>query len=251
MSDINKKIINLNKNSANVSKTQIKKNIISRDKIIKIIFYVLLILLILIILYIIIFFIKFKLTDCYEYRNFLDYLTSMRFNDICIYKYKPASKKDRIYKDENEVFNIANQDYTYEQAKCKCEAYNSRLATREEIIKSFNKGANWCNYGWSEGQNAFFPVQKCYWDKMQKNDETKNTCGLEAGVNGGYFPNSELRFGANCYGIRPKGQLAIEKKPYCKEKPVCERKANRFSNKIKDTDIIASFNNEQWSQFIN
>ena len=190
------------------------------------------------------------LTDCYEKKNFSDYLTSFDFNNICLFKYKPASKKQREYKDENEVYNISNQDFTYEQAKCKCAAYGGRLAKKEEIISAYNKGATWCNYGWSDGQNAYFPVQKCYWNKRQEHEKTKNTCGLKPGINGGHFPNPELKFGANCYGIRPKGELVIEKKAYCEPKNKCKLHRNKFSNHIKDSDEIASFNNKQWSQYI-
>ena len=37
-----------------------------------------------------------------------------------------------------EVFHIANQDYTYEQAKCKCESYNAKLATYNQLVNAYN-----------------------------------------------------------------------------------------------------------------
>ena len=35
---------------------------------------------------------------------------------------------------------------------------------------------------------AFFPTQKDTWEKLQANEESKNTCG-RPGVNGGYMGN--------------------------------------------------------------
>ena len=58
--------------------------------------------------------------------------------------------------DQNEkpqVFHIANQDYTYNQAKCKCASYNAKLATYSQLVDAHNGGAEWCSYGWSQGQN--------------------------------------------------------------------------------------------------
>ena len=257
MSDLNKKINAINKHSNQHHNLKMVNNGINKSpkndmskKILRIILLILIILLIIVIIYIIFFYIKYMLTDCYEKKNLSDYLASYDINNVCLYKYKPASKKQREYKDENEVYNISNQDFTYEQAKCKCGAYNGRLAKKDEIIAAYNKGATWCNYGWSDGQDAYFPVQKCEWDKRQAHEKTKNTCGLNPGINGGHFPNPELKFGANCYGIRPKGKLVIEKKAYCEPKNICKIHRNKFSNHIKDSDEITPFNNKQWSQYI-
>ena len=68
--------------------------------------------------------------------------------------------------------------------------YDGELATYAQVKKAHEKGANWCNYGWSEGQMALYPIQQEYYDKMIK---TKiNDCGGEPGVNGGYFPNKNI-----------------------------------------------------------
>ena len=71
------------------------------------------------------------------------------------------------------------------------------------MITAYKNGANWCNYGWSDNQMALYPIQKDYWNKLQKNNATKNTCG-DPGINGGKFENKYYKFGANCYGKRPK-----------------------------------------------
>ena len=72
---------------------------------------------------------------------------------------------------EHEVFNIANNKYTYEDAQAICKSYDASLATYDQIEKAYNNGAEWCNYGWSADQMILFPTQKKTWEKLQKLDE--------------------------------------------------------------------------------
>ena len=59
-----------------------------------------------------------------------------------------------------QVFNIPGNYYNYDNAKALCSAYGAQLATYDQIEKSYNNGAEWCNYGWSANQLALFPTQK-------------------------------------------------------------------------------------------
>jgi hypothetical protein len=102
----------------------------------------------------------------------------------------------------DEVFNISNNLYTYDDAQSVCSAYGSKLATYDQIEDAYNNGADWCNYGWSDGQMAFFPTQKSTWKNLQNTTDHKNDCG-RPGVNGGYFANPYIKFGVNCYGKKP------------------------------------------------
>ena len=104
--------------------------------------------------------------------------------------------------DLKEVFNIGGNHYTYNDAQAICKAYGAELADYEQIEGAYNRGAEWCNYGWSKDQMALFPTQKSTWDKLQDNDSTKNNCG-RPGINGGVMSNPALRFGVNCYGVKP------------------------------------------------
>lgn len=142
----------------------------------------------------------------------------------------------------DEVFHVSNQDYTYEQAKCKCDAYGARLATKAEITRAYNEGANWCSYGWSEGQNAYYPIQQQYLESLP-NGGQDGSCG-KPGVNGGFFSNPILKFGVNCYGIKPKGELIVPKKP--DETPFCAKRNNFQASHQLDTDQIAPFNWQKW-----
>jgi hypothetical protein len=65
-----------------------------------------------------------------------------------------------------EVFNIPENIYNYDQAKAVCKAYDSKLATYKQIEDAYEKGANWCNYGWSADQLALFPTNYKTWQKL-------------------------------------------------------------------------------------
>ena len=77
---------------------------------------------------------------------------------------------------QEEVFNISNNLYTYEEAPYVCQALGGRLASYDEIEESYNKGGEWCNYGWSQDQMAYFPTQKETWNLLQSNEDYKNAC---------------------------------------------------------------------------
>jgi len=112
------------------------------------------------------------------------------------------SYKNTISSPSGEVFNISNNLYTYDDARAICKSYGARLATYDDIEKSYNEGGEWCNYGWSEGQMIFYPTQKATWDELQKDSKKKNNCG-RPGVNGGFIANPYIKFGINCFGKKP------------------------------------------------
>jgi hypothetical protein len=104
---------------------------------------------------------------------------------------------------KQQVFNIPGNYFNYTDAKSLCKAEGARLATYSEVEDAYNNGAEWCNYGWSEGQMALFPTQKTSYDKLQKIEGHEKDCG-RPGVNGGYIENPNLQYGANCYGYKPR-----------------------------------------------
>jgi hypothetical protein len=172
-------------------------------------------------------------------------------------------KKDEPPKPEppkEEVFNIQDNLYTYEDAQTVCSAYGSRLATYDEIESAYNKGAEWCNYGWSEGQMIFFPTQKKTWDKLQKTKDHKNSCG-RPGVNGGYIENPYARFGINCFGVKPNptdeeaAQLEENKKtpdsmiPKTEKDNLLEMKVKYWKEHGDKILRLNSFNSDKWSAY--
>ena len=156
-----------------------------------------------------------------------------------------------------EVFNISNNLYTYDDAQAICLAHDSRLATYDEIEKAYNIGAEWCNYGWSAGQMAFFPTQKKTWEELQNSEKHKNSC-VRPGVNGGYFANPYIKFGVNCYGIKPEpkaGDLSMmetrKTRPYprTEEEQKMDEKVEYWKNNMEDMLRVSSHNRDKWSRY--
>jgi hypothetical protein len=102
-----------------------------------------------------------------------------------------------------EVFHIAGNKYTYADAPNVCAAYDSQLASYDQVLEAHGNGAEWCEYGWSQGGMALFPTQESTWTALQGEDDSgkRKSCG-RPGVNGGYF-DQNTQFGVNCYGVKP------------------------------------------------
>jgi Extracellular link domain len=164
----------------------------------------------------------------------------------------PASIVEKVLPGRKEVFNIASNRYMYEDAAPLCKALGAELATYDQVKSAFDKGADWCNYGWTKGQLALFPTQEETWSKLQSGPEgQRNACG-RPGINGGYFDNPELRFGVNCYGTKP-GQSAHDAAAMGKGAPLSpdaldfDKRVNTFRS---DADHIAvnPFREGAWSE---
>jgi len=158
---------------------------------------------------------------------------------------------------KDEVFNISNNLYTYDDAQAICKAYGAKLANYDQIEDSYKKGAEWCNYGWSANQMAFFPTQKSTWSALQETDNNKNDCG-RPGVNGGFFGNPYLKFGVNCFGKKPNpsdDELARMKQlndkiyPKKPKDSVIDRKVEFWKENADKLLVLNSFNKNDWSEF--
>ncbi len=149
-----------------------------------------------------------------------------------------------------EVFHIPGNKYTYTEADGLCKAFGARLANYDEIENAYSKGGEWCSYGWSEGQMAYFPTQKDTFNQLQKYPEQKNNCG-RPGVNGGYMANPYIKFGVNCYGMKPEMKNGDEKYMKASETRVHKRNNTNNGNNSQNVDnvIVASFNTKDWNQY--
>jgi hypothetical protein len=155
------------------------------------------------------------------------------------------------------VFNVSNNYYTYDDARAVCKAFDSRLATYDEIEKAYDHGAEWCNYGWSEGQMAYFPTQKSTWKKLQESELNKNSCG-RPGINGGHFSNPNIKFGVNCFGKKPK-PTDLEKNmmeaqqdtpiPKTEEEIVLDEKVKYYKENGDQLLQLNSFSKDKWSRY--
>ena len=154
---------------------------------------------------------------------------------------------------KKQVFNIPSNTYTYPDAKALCTAYGAELATYSQIEKAYNKGAEWCNYGWSDGQMALFPTQQKTFDGLQQIEGHENDCG-RPGINGGYMENPKLRFGVNCYGYKPKitsqeEELMEDTTPYplTKKDIAMQHRVDYWKSKLNEI-LVSPFNYKNWSK---
>lgn len=154
---------------------------------------------------------------------------------------------------KKQVFNVPGNHYTYENAKAMCNAYGAELATYEQIEKAYNKGAEWCNYGWSANQLALFPTQKSTYAKLQTIKGHENDCG-RPGINGGYIANPNVKFGINCYGYKPRmtseeEDLMKKSSPYpeTQEEIEFQKKVDKMRTKIDDV-LVSPFNYTRWGE---
>jgi len=183
------------------------------------------------------------------------------FGDIGLPSAPPVVIEDGRVKSapaiKDEVFNISNNMYTYEDAKAVCKAMGSRLATYDEVEESYNSGAEWSTYGWSEGQHAYFPTQKETWSKLQKEKGHEHDLG-RPGVNGGYFANPNIRFGVNCYGVKPpmtdseKALMNAKKDrvyPKTPEDQLVDEKVEFWKANKDKMMVLSGFNNDAWSRY--
>lgn len=148
----------------------------------------------------------------------------------------------------SEVFHVADNQFTYDESAAVCAAYGSQLASLEQIIDAYNKGAEWCGYGWSAGGMALYPTQKKTWEELQREiDPGKRTqCG-RPGVNGGYMDPS-LKFGVNCYGIKPEGKFTPPAPVPGTNREAFNRMVNKFREEIRKFNL-SPYSRNEWSGY--
>ena len=152
---------------------------------------------------------------------------------------------------KKQVFNIPGNYYNYENARALCKAYDSELASYDQIEKAYNNGAEWCNYGWSENQLALFPTQKNTYNNLQTISGHENDCG-RAGINGGFIDNPRVRFGVNCFGYKPKinseeEELMKTHTPYpeTKKDKLFQKRVDFWKNRVNEI-LVSPFNYNIW-----
>jgi hypothetical protein len=161
-------------------------------------------------------------------------------------------------KPKEEVFNISNNIYTYDDSVAICKVFDSKLATYDQIENAYNNGAEWRNYGWSEGQMILFPTQKDTWNKLQKLSPEKRNDAGRPGINGGFISNKNMLFGVNCFGVKPSGTVAdlnrltaisdtVQPKTIGDE--IMDAKVKYWKENKDKMLILNPYNQKQWSQY--
>jgi len=160
---------------------------------------------------------------------------------------------EKVLPPAKDVFTVSKNDYTYYDAAPLCKALGAELATYDEVKRAWQKGADWCNYGWVKGQMAVYPTQKSTYQELQHGPaDQRGVCG-KPGVNGGYFDNPELRFGVTCSGKRPSqtdhDATAITSgatRPLTASGIEFEKKVQQFKEESETLGVLP-FNKGQWS----
>jgi hypothetical protein len=160
---------------------------------------------------------------------------------------KPIVKEENLpepVKPKEEVFLVKNNIFTKNQGDKVCKAlFNSKLATKEQLNDTYNNGANWCNYGWIDKSEAYYPLQT---------DTDNATCLGKKGLNGGLM-EEDLNLGINCYGVKPNenGYYPIDK--LYTDSSMSDKDIVMLENYRKKMNAggikIAPFNNNAWSKY--
>jgi hypothetical protein len=160
---------------------------------------------------------------------------------------------EKILPPAKEVFTISKNNYSYYDAAPLCKALGAELATYEEVKNAWQKGADWCNYGWVKGQMAVYPTQPGTYEELQQGPEEQRAACGKPGLNGGYFDNPELKFGVTCTGNRPSQSshdatsvTSGSTTPLTASGLEFEKKVQQFRAESDKMGILP-FNKEKWS----
>ena len=151
-------------------------------------------------------------------------------------------KPNSINLDTTQTFHIQGA-YDYMNAKAICKAYNGKLATIQNVTDAYDKGAEWCDYGWSADHMALYPTQYKTWKAYQELGQ-KEQCG-RPGVNGGYNHNLLQKLGVNCFGQKPKltGEMPKNTIP----QHVIDKRVEYWQSQLPKL-TVSPFNYDSWSE---
>lgn len=189
--------------------------------------------------------------------NALSYFFDLYIDDIfsLFLNEKPEIDNDvSLNMTSDEVFHIPGARFTYHDAKAVCNSMDSKLATREQVENAYRSGASWCSYGWANDQLALYPTSQTVFNELKTKKGHEYDCGLP-GVNGGYISNPYIKFGANCYGVKPKKSQLEEEYfdkdnnllPKTKKEVLMEQRIEYWKKRIGNI-LISPFNSESWTK---
>ena len=170
-----------------------------------------------------------------ELTTTLSSITDPKVNVDVVTDAEKTDKTDKTEPDKTgspEAYHIYG-NFDYSMSKSICKAYDAKLASLSQIKESYEKGGEWCDYGWSQDGMVLYPTQEETWKKYQ--DVKKDQCGIP-GVNGGYNHRLNQRLGVNCYGVKPPGKVPLQASPVPKVV-------------LPKQGTLAPFNYKAWSQF--
>ena len=145
-----------------------------------------------------------------------------------------------------EVFLVDNNIFSKSDASKVCKGlFNGTIANKEQLNENYNNGANWCNYGWDNDGEAYYPLQS---------DTNNSACEGSKGLNGGKMPtDASIKLGALCYGVKPEdGKYSSLTKVY-QDSAFSEgdlQLLDNYRKKLTNGGIkITPFNDKAWSRW--
>ena len=162
--------------------------------------------------------------------------------DISIVKPQPtATPPPTLLDTKNQTFHVQGK-FDYMNAKAVCKAYGGKLANINQVTDAYEKGAEWCDYGWSDDHMVLFPTQQKTWQSYQELGK-KELCG-RPGVNGGYNNNLLQQLGVNCFGKKPNLDGPMPEQPI--PHGIVDKRVEYWQNKLSSL-TVSPFNYESWN----
>ena len=162
--------------------------------------------------------------------------------EVAVAIVKPETTNLDTNLDTTQTFHIQGA-FDYMNAKAICKAYNGKLATIQNVTDAYDKGAEWCDYGWSDDHMVLFPTQYKTWKSYQELGQ-KDQCG-RPGVNGGYNHNLLQKLGVNCFGKKPKltGEMPKKTIPH----HMIDKRVEYWQSQLPSL-TVSPFNYDSWSE---
>jgi chemotaxis protein histidine kinase CheA len=159
---------------------------------------------------------------------------------------KLPTKNSDNNNNQKEVYLVKSNIFRKSDANSVCKAlFNGEIASKSQIHEAGEQGANWCNYGWANDNNAYYPLNQ---------DIENSTCSGKKGLNGGNLPNSDnFQLGINCYGVKPDlNKYSSLEQIYNMDmfNELEREKLDKYKKKLNKGEIkLEPYNPNQWSKY--
>ena len=77
--------------------------------------------------------------------------------------------------DFKEVYHVPGNRFSYHDAKAVCKAFDSELATYNQLLDGQKKGASWCSFGWTKDQLGLYPTSQNHFNQLKKKKDMNMT----------------------------------------------------------------------------
>jgi len=154
----------------------------------------------------------------------------------------PSTPDNLLDTTRKQTYHVQGR-FDYMNAKAVCKAYNGQIANIKQVMDAYEKGAEWCDYGWSDDRMVLYPTQYKSWKSYQELGH-KEQCG-RPGVNGGYNHNLMQKLGVNCFGKKPKLNGPMPKTIL--PPGVVDKRVEYWKSKLGNLNV-SPFNYDSWSE---